>query len=138
MARALALALALFVLPLLACGGDADAEKGPKSSKQGVTPISLAWLLRTYAENPSRADAEYRGRIFEFSATAAGVAPDATGQPAVTLETSEEGGAVSCVAGEGTTFASIGTGTTVIVRGKVVGLNTKTSMIVLVECQVVG
>ncbi len=138
MARALALALALLVLPLLACGGDADADKGPKSSKQGVTPISLAWLLRTYAENPSRADAEYRGRVFEFSAIVAGSDRDAAGRPALVLKTTEEAGAVSCVAADGTSLRDAAKDSTVIVRAKVVGLDTKTSMIVLSDCQVVG
>ncbi len=139
MARALASLALLLALGLAACGSDPDADKEPKSSKTGVTPISLAWLLRTYAENPSRADAMYRGRLFEFSATVAAVDKDGAGHPALTLRTAEEGGGVSCVGGGGDTkLAAVANQATVKVRAKVVGLNTKTSLIVLSDCQVVG
>ena len=129
---------ALLALPLLACGAQAGDPQEPHSSKTGVTPISLEWLLRTYAENPSRADGMYRGRVFEFSAVVGGSESDAAGRRTLLLKAAEEPGVASCkAAAQSNDLPAAPKDSTLRLRGRVIGLNSRTSTIVLGECQVV-
>ena len=127
----------LVLLGTVRCGGEAATDKEPHSSKTGVTPIALDWLLRTYAENPSRADGMYRGRLFEFQATVGSAEKDASGQTTLLLKDAQEPGSASCKAAPGSDLPADSKDRTLRLRGRVIGLNSRTSTIILGDCQVV-
>jgi hypothetical protein len=120
---------------LLATALACDSTEAPKHR---AVPITLEQMLKTYHQNTSRADSEYGGRVFEFSAEAREVDHDAEGRPRLTfVSTIETGGAICTAAQEDPRLAAVKVGSTVKVRGTVVGIKSGSSMVVLSHCQLV-
>lgn len=121
------------VLGVCACG-----EEGAERTKHEVVPITLEQMLRTYALNPTRADSEYKGRKFEFRARVEAVGKDPHGRTRLEFQSPAERGGAECTAsGDDARLASVEADSTVKVRGRVVGIRTGISAVVLTECELV-
>jgi len=120
-------------LALLVAALACDSAEAPKHR---AVPITLEQMLKTYHQNTSRADSEYGGRVFELQAEVREVDHDAEGRPRLTfISTIETGGAICTAAQEDERLAAVKVGSTVKVRGTVVGIKSGSSMVVLSHCQ---